>query len=651
MPARPFALLPLAALAPLVAVVAQPPKAPAGKVRAVLIAVREQDDPAVKPLRYTPNDAARLKQVLVERGGADPSDILELTDAAPPDRRPTLANLRREVPKFLRAAGPADTVIVFFGGHGLLKNGQAYLVPKDFDTLDMAATALPAADLKAALRACPAKVKLLVADACHAGGGAGGEAVAAALGVADATGVVFLGGCKAAEQGLEWKEIEHGVFTYWLARGLGGAADGNADGVVTADELYDFTHARVSRTAKVHAGRSQTPVRAISTDVSGVTPVLKLRPQTPDAVCRELAEDLHVEMMDDRKAAEVGRRAGPGSVGVVPEFLVATGPDDRLGRATLPGFCARAVRDRLAVLAGAAYRVAGPDALRAAAGALPTPASAATPTGAGAVGKSGGVDVVVTGLLRRRGAGVTVQCEMVRAGELLASPARVLPLTEDLLGDSGFSFDNRKRPEGGPGDLPVLTHAARASQQHPLAARDFPFKLEVVAVGELRGGKVDRLPKPRVKELVADGREMAVGVRDGEVIAVRVTNGFADTVGMSLLVDGINTIDQGRELIGRGPMWVLKPRPEPYVVNGWSFPGKREVRPFVLTDVGKSVAGRQTFKESLGLITAAFYAPFGKGLAVGEGPAERREFRAAEFQAGRLLGVINLRYVDEKGLN
>ena len=40
---------------------------------------------------------------------------------------PTLANLRREVPKFLARVGKDDRVIVFYAGHGFLRGGKTYL--------------------------------------------------------------------------------------------------------------------------------------------------------------------------------------------------------------------------------------------------------------------------------------------------------------------------------------------------------------------------------------------------------------------------------------------------------------------------------------------------------------------------------------------
>jgi len=127
---------------------------------------------------------------------------------------------------------------------------------------------------------------------------------------------------------------------------------------------------------------------------------------------------------------------------------------------------------------------------------------------------------------------------------------------------------------------------------------------------------------------------------------------------MTLLVDGLNTLGQNRERLGRARSWVLDGEKE-YVIPGWYLskekgkqPAKGEtfgMRRFQFVDAAKSVAGRQSFGESIGLITAAFYsdADGDRTLGVGELPEERRQLETVNFRAGRLLGVVQIRYADE----
>jgi len=52
--------------------------------------------------------------------------------------------------------------------------------------------------------------------------------------------------------------LKHGLFSYWMMRGLGGEADGNSDSKITAGELHTFVSRNVQRDA-VSIGRKQTP--------------------------------------------------------------------------------------------------------------------------------------------------------------------------------------------------------------------------------------------------------------------------------------------------------------------------------------------------------------------------------------------------------
>jgi len=56
-------------------------------------------------------------------------------------------------------------------------------------------------------------------------------------------------------------EAEHGLFSYWLMRGMEGDADGNNDRQITAGELHQYALANVSRLQ-----RNQTPEMQVDAD-------------------------------------------------------------------------------------------------------------------------------------------------------------------------------------------------------------------------------------------------------------------------------------------------------------------------------------------------------------------------------------------------
>ena len=73
-----------------------------------------------------------------------------------------------------------------------------------------------------------------------------------------------------AELSIELPELGHGIFTYYLIRGLQGAADLDRDGVVTLQELYQYLEQEVTRRSRA-AGGNQHPV--MKGELEGVLPL------------------------------------------------------------------------------------------------------------------------------------------------------------------------------------------------------------------------------------------------------------------------------------------------------------------------------------------------------------------------------------------
>ena len=143
--------------------------------RAGPIGIRLVENTALRPICPT-SKTLQLAQTLRQRGKLRADSLLEMVDTNPVARfQPLKENIQRELPGWLKQAGPADQVLVFFSGHGFRDSqGQLYLAGLDCDPRDPAAGGVPVAWLRDQLAACPAKVKLLIIDACHAGSEKGG---------------------------------------------------------------------------------------------------------------------------------------------------------------------------------------------------------------------------------------------------------------------------------------------------------------------------------------------------------------------------------------------------------------------------------------------------------------------------------------------
>ncbi len=68
-------------------------------------------------------------------------------------------------------------------------------------------------------------------------------------------GRITLSSSDGTEKSVELGEVGHGAFTYYLQKGLRGDADRDGDGVVTADELWNYLVGKKLSHAALQAGR------------------------------------------------------------------------------------------------------------------------------------------------------------------------------------------------------------------------------------------------------------------------------------------------------------------------------------------------------------------------------------------------------------
>lgn len=240
--------------------------------QALLIGI--DDYAAIRDLCYCRRDMEALQQRLIQTGF--PADRITLMhdEAESAALRPLRANIERELARVLEAAGRSDVVLVAFAGHGVLIDGTSYLCPIEARFENPKETMLAMQSVYGQLAAAPARLRLLVVDACRNDPSPGGvrsierptktlDGFAQSL-QTPPEGVLLLASCRAGQISNEDDDCRHGVFMHYLMRGLEGEADrqaeGNFDDRVSLLELYNYaaTH------TKTHVARSrnlvQTPV-------------------------------------------------------------------------------------------------------------------------------------------------------------------------------------------------------------------------------------------------------------------------------------------------------------------------------------------------------------------------------------------------------
>ncbi len=225
-----------------------------GQTYALLVGISKYKRPELS-LQFANADANAFSKLLASPrgGGIDSRNIVLLTD-----ENATTAAVRNAFQDFLkRRAHKNDTVILLIAGHGTVEvpgSKNAFVLTYDSDPQDLASTALPMSELRSLFEEQLKNVGrvLLFVDICKAGtiGSIQNTTVNADvqhLGDVDGDLFGFLAS-RPKEVSVEGPQFGggHGVFSYFVLKGLGGAADANKDGTVDANELIQYVSSEVA---------------------------------------------------------------------------------------------------------------------------------------------------------------------------------------------------------------------------------------------------------------------------------------------------------------------------------------------------------------------------------------------------------------------
>ncbi len=199
-----------------------------GRVYAVLVGVSDYGG-AANNLSYTDEDATKLRDTL-SRAGVLGQGSVTLTNA-----QATVGAVRRAFAEVARRAGPEDTFLFFFSGHGdqnpaARGSGEPDDTDESIVLRDGSISDDEMARMFAGVRA---RTSILAIDACYAGGFARDVVVR--------PGVM---GLFSSEEDLTSAVAEKfragGYLSHFLRTGLAGEADGNRDRAITAGELSTY---------------------------------------------------------------------------------------------------------------------------------------------------------------------------------------------------------------------------------------------------------------------------------------------------------------------------------------------------------------------------------------------------------------------------
>jgi uncharacterized caspase-like protein/peptidoglycan/xylan/chitin deacetylase (PgdA/CDA1 family) len=231
-----------------------PRAAATGYANSWAILVGVDNYPKWPRLQYAVHDAEGVGQLLVQKFGFAPERVITLKN-----EQATRTGILAAFHDKLAHGGlqPNDRIFVFFAGHGAtrkLSSGRdlGYIIPYDADPDQLATDAIPMTEIQNIAESLQAKHAFFVMDACYSGLGLtrGGANASFLRDNARRLGRQMLTAGGADQLVSDGGPNGHSVFTWTLMQGLGGKADLNGDGLITATELAAYVAPAVSSVSR-----------------------------------------------------------------------------------------------------------------------------------------------------------------------------------------------------------------------------------------------------------------------------------------------------------------------------------------------------------------------------------------------------------------
>ena len=223
---------------------------------AVAIIIGIQNYKRVPKAEFANNDAKEFYEYAIRGLGIKPESIKLLVDEEA-DEVNIVKAFENWLP--LQVNKAKTDVYVFYSGHGLPSNDgkSLYFLPHGVDKELLSRTAVGQAEIVSALVASKPKSVTMFIDACYSGQTRGGEVLLASSkpmalkADANAFPLNFTVITASANDQISSSspELKHGIFSFYLMKGMEGDADGNKDGKITAGEMQEYLSDKVSRQA------------------------------------------------------------------------------------------------------------------------------------------------------------------------------------------------------------------------------------------------------------------------------------------------------------------------------------------------------------------------------------------------------------------
>ena len=242
-----------------------PPKTKMNNPDALAVVIGVESYQYVPDATFAYNDAEVFREYLAETMGMKRQRIKLAT------------NSKATQAEFSKLLGPngwlarnvvkgKSDVVVYFSGHGIASADAKSSGILPFDVDPNYSVGLPTEQLYEDLSAMEAKSVTVFLDACFTGQTRNSEmliANARPMVIRQKAGsvpsdVTVISAASGSQISGAIEEKEHGLFTYYVLKGLGGEADANKDTLLKMNELSEYVSTNVREQAALN-GREQTP--------------------------------------------------------------------------------------------------------------------------------------------------------------------------------------------------------------------------------------------------------------------------------------------------------------------------------------------------------------------------------------------------------
>ena len=244
-------------------------KLPGAEMRyALVIGIDEYDDPQIHGLNGAGKDAKTIADALIHYAGFLKDQVILLTSDQPRERRPTRGNILRYVSNLLGSVPKDGLFLISFAGHGIEREGEAFILPSDAvngGTALLEDTAIPARRVIDSIGRSGIRQVLVFLDACRSdpeqGRGLEDQKLTEAYmrgfdfysrnSNVEAFAVLYATG--KGQTAYEYKEKSQGYFSWALVEGLKGEA-ANQEGEVTRAGLISYVERTVPKQIGIDLG-------------------------------------------------------------------------------------------------------------------------------------------------------------------------------------------------------------------------------------------------------------------------------------------------------------------------------------------------------------------------------------------------------------